>query len=161
MKAKVVLISLILLGTTFGANAQSDVFERLSNEKHVTVVTITKTLLNMMPKAVDEMDVEGMKISEILGKLEHIDVFTTEDAAAKKIMRDGANALLKNNKSYEALMKMKDEGQEMGIYIERGAGDLIESLIMFVDDDDESVLIRLLGNFTIEDIQKVTEGFDM
>jgi len=42
----------------------------------------------------------------------------------------------------------------------KGKPESIRELIMIVDgSDDESVILQFLGDFTLQDIQKMTEGF--
>jgi hypothetical protein len=84
------------------------------------------------------------------------DKFTSEKDAAREMMRKGITTFFKNNKSYEVSMKIKD-GSDNAIFYGQKEDDFIKSLIMFVDDPSNCVIIRLLGKFTTEDIRKITE----
>jgi hypothetical protein len=53
-------------------------------------------------------------------------------------------------------MKIKEDGNNVVFYGQK-SGNFIQSLVMFVDGDNECVLIRLLGQFTTEDIKKITK----
>lgn len=57
--------------------------------------------------------------------------------------------------SYTELMRVKDDGDSVFFYTKQ-KGELIEELLMLVSEPDEFTVIRITGNFTIEDIQKIT-----
>jgi hypothetical protein len=137
--------------------AQNDLFDKFSDHKNITQVTITKALLNMAPGIAASVDVNGVDLNDMMTKLEQIDIFTSEENAAKQMMRKEILAHFKNNKSYEVLMKIKEKENDVVFYSQKD-GNFIQSLVMFVDGDDECVLIRLLGKFTTQDIQKITES---
>lgn len=162
MKTKLLFISILLFGATSGMHAQSRLFEKLSNEKNITVVTITKTLLKLMPqKATDKMDMSGLEINHLMEKLDQIDIFVTEDNSAMKTMREDVKVAFSSDKTFENIMKIKEKDSDVNFYVQRGNGEMIKSLVMFVNEKDEGILIRLLGNFTAEDIQTVVSCMDM
>lgn len=159
MKTKGFIIGLFLIIIHIPVYSQSDFFEKLSEEKNLTRVTITKTLFSLMPSfASEQVDMNGVDIAHLVNKLDHLDIFTSEDSQVIQLMREGMKKHIKNNKAYEALMLVKDNESDVAFYIEKGEGKLIKSLIMFVDDSEDCVLMRILGSFTLEDIQKVTSN---
>ncbi|GHT49225.1 hypothetical protein FACS189440_14560 [Bacteroidia bacterium] len=161
MKTKNLLTVLLLFTamTGFAQNdfIQNDLFNKFADHPDITQVTITKALLNMVPGMTSSVDMNGVDLSDIMNKLEQIDIFTSKENAAKQLMRTNAIDHFKRNKSYEVLMKIKDKENNVVFYGLKD-GDFIKSLVMFVDGDDECVLIRLLGKFTTQDIQKITES---
>ena len=155
MKTKNWLIAAIVLLNAVGAFAQ-DLFEKLGDNEQITTVYVSKALLNMFPGMADKVDVDGVDIGKIVSKLEQIDIYTSDKKEGSQLIRAEAKKLQSQSKSYEVLMRIKDEGENVIFYAERDK-DRFKSLIMFVDEGNECTLIRLLGSFTAEDIQSVTK----
>jgi len=155
MKTKNWLIAAIVLLNIVGASAQ-DLFSKLGDNEHITSVYISKALLKMFPAMAEKVDVDGVDVKEIVAKLEQIDIYTSDNKEASQLIRTEAQKLQSQRKNYEVLMKIKDGNDKVTFYAEKEK-DRFKSLIMFVDGGDECTLIRLLGSFTSEDIQKVTK----
>jgi hypothetical protein len=155
MKTKI-LFTVIALFAVWSGFAQDKLFDKLAEQKSITQVTVTKGLLNMMPNLTSSVDMNGVDIKDIVNKLEQIDIFTSQDSDAKKLIRKEAADHFANNKSYEVLMKIKEEKSNVVFYGQKD-GNFFKSLVMFADGDTECVLIRLLGKFTTEDIKKITK----
>jgi hypothetical protein len=151
------ITALLLLLSVSASFAQNDWFDKFSDHKDITQVTLTKALLQMAPSMTSSASMNGIEIKDIVNKLDQIDIFTSDREETVKMMRKEITAFFKNNKSYEVLMKIKSDNDKVTFYAQKG-GDFIQSLVMFVDDDFECVVIRLLGNFTMQDIQKITEN---
>jgi hypothetical protein len=156
MKTKSLLTAMLLL-TAGTVCAQNSLFDKFADHKDITQVTLTKALLNMVPGMAASVDMNGVNVNEIVNKLEQIDIFTSEGDAAKQMMRKELTAYFKSDKSYEVLMRIKDNADNIVFYGQQD-GNFIKSLVMFVDGDDDCVIIRLLGKFTTQDIQKITEN---
>ena len=156
MKTRGIIILMALFLTTGTSFSQNDWFDKFSYNKDITQVTVTKALLKMTPKIAGSVNMNGVNIKGIMDKLDQIDIFTSDENAGKKLMRKEITAFFKKNKSYEVLMKVKNEDNNVTFYGQKD-GDFIKSLVMFVDGDDQCVIIRLLGKFTFQDIQKITE----
>ncbi|GHT55241.1 hypothetical protein FACS189446_6300 [Bacteroidia bacterium] len=155
----IIVLSLLLVHTSFAQDGLSDLFGKLDGQKSITQVTISKSLLNMMPSMTSSVNMNGVDVKAIVYKLEQIDIYTTEDAAMKKLMNKEVTAYFKGNKAYEILMKVKDEENNVVFYGKKD-NNYFTSLIMFVSNefDDESTLIRLMGSFTTQDIQDITKS---
>jgi len=153
MKTKNWLVAVIVMLNIAGASAQ-DLFEKLGDNEHITTVYISKALLNMFPAMADKVDVNGVDVKNIVAKLEQIDIYTSDQKEASQLIRTEAQKLQTQSKTYEVLMRIKDGSDNIIFYAEK-AKDRFKSLIMFVDEGDECTLIRLLGSFTAEDVQKV------
>ena len=155
MKTKNGLVAAMVLLNIVGASAQ-DLFEKLGDNKHITTVYVSKALLNMFPGMADQVNVDGVDVKDIVSKLEQIDIYTSDNEEGSQLIRTEAKKLQSQSKSYEVLMRIKDEGENVIFYAEKEK-DRFKSLIMFVDGSNECTLIRLLGSFTAEDIQNVTK----
>jgi len=153
MKIKLFITTILLLCSLTAIQAQSSIFNKLSDRKDVTTVFISKTLLSMMPK---DMDMGGADIKSLMGKLEQIEIYTSESDEAAKLMKKEMQILAKS-KSFETLMKIKDGTEVVQFYAERD-GDKFKDMIMFTDEEDAGTIIRIQGSFTAEDIQTVVNN---
>jgi hypothetical protein len=155
MKTKWIFFIICLIFACNGF-AQDKLFEKLEDQKNITQVTVTKALLNMMPEITTSVDMNRINVKKIIAKLEQIDIFSTEEKSAKDMMVKEATEYFRNNKSYEVLMKIKDDNENVVFYGQR-EGETFKSLTMFIVEDNECTLIRLLGIFSLKDIQEITK----
>lgn len=154
MKTKILLITIISMFSFLGVQAQEDIFEKLSNHKDITTVYISKSLLKMMPN----VDAGGADIKGLAGKLEQLEIYSSEgNNDATKMMKQEISNLIKS-KTYETLMKIKEKDNNVVFYAHKEK-DRIKDLIMFINNEpNECTVIRITGNFSTEDIQKVVDG---
>ncbi|MBK5721720.1 DUF4252 domain-containing protein [Dysgonomonas sp. Marseille-P4677] len=149
MKIKVLFTSVMLILSSMMI-AQNNMFDRLSNNKDISTVYISKSLLGMMPK----MDMGGADIKGLASKLEQLEIYSSENSKeASKLMRTEIEAMVKA-KTYETLMSIKDKGDNITFYAHKEK-ERFKDLIMFINAPDECTIIRIVGNFTAEDIQSV------
>jgi hypothetical protein len=157
MKIKQITLALFLLLFAGNCLAQKQLFEKFSKMEGVTSVYISKTMLQMMP----DMEIQpGMDLQGFAGRLTGILILTSENESITKQMRE-ATAGFHDNEAYEILMKVKDEESMVNFYIRKKSDQRIAELLMLVDDEDEFVIIQMLGDLTMEDIQKLTKGMDI
>jgi hypothetical protein len=91
--------------------------------------------------------------------MEQIDIFISSSNSAKKLMQNVLTDFPKRQSIYEVLMKIKSEGENVILYGQK-SGDFFNSLVLFVDDEDdeeECILIHLAGKFSAEDLKNMTE----
>lgn len=145
------VLFLVLLACTFlQAQAQKvTLFDKLSNDKNVTTVFISKALLSMLP----HIDKGGTDIKSIANKLSQIEVYTTESQSSIRVIKSEMDALSRNRR-YERIMQVKDKGQNV-VFLAEHQDNVFKDLVMFVDGDKEYTVVRLMGTFTPDDIQKV------
>jgi hypothetical protein len=125
----------------------------------VTSVYISKNMLSLFPKNAKNMNYGGIDVGNFLHKLSSILILTTEDKNIGKRMVSLANNQVKGD-NYELLMRVKSDDDDNVNFFMKGKPESIRELIMIVDgSDDESVILQFLGDFTLQDIQKMTEGF--
>lgn len=155
MRTKIVLITILSLCSMSGLKAQENMFDRLSNHDEITTVYISKSLLKLMPN----IDAGGTDIKALAGKLDQLEIYNCEkNKDAMKMMKQEIASLVKT-KQYEVLMKVKEKSNNVTFYAHK-ENESIRDLVMFVDDTDDCTIIRIQGNFTTGDIQKVIEGSD-
>lgn len=127
----------------------TDVFNQLSKIKGVGVVYISSAMLGMMPS----MDMPGVDIGNIAGKLESLEIYTAEDNATKSLITISDKLI--NSGAYETLMLVKDGDSRTGFYMKKGTTNKGAEMLMITDDGTDATLIRFLGNFTMQDIKNV------
>jgi hypothetical protein len=134
--------------------------EKLSIIDDVTAITITESLLDMMPDVNSYVEKNGVNIQKVIAKLQQIDIASSTNDEAKKIMRDVNRHL---NREATVLMRVKNEKEDVVFYGTKGtkgnkSDDTIRSLILFSDNktnNESSVLIRLKGVFNTDDIKNI------
>jgi len=152
MKLKHVLL-IILMCCASVVSAQNKLIEKFADMDGVTSVFISKSMLQMMPN----MKTEGIDIGGIAGKLESMLILTSEKASISNMMKNEIHSF-NSNKSYEELMRVKDEGSRVTFYIKRKNNSKIGELIMMVDEHPQFVFIQIKGDMTLQDIQNITKG---
>jgi hypothetical protein len=152
----IIVLGLLWVHTGFAQDKLSDLFSRLDGRENVTQVTITKSMLHMLPDMGSSVEMNGVHVKKIITRLDQIDIFTSEDSAVKKMMVKEATEFFAGNKAYEVLMRVKN-GKENVVFYGKKDDKLFSSLVMFSDSESSCVLIRLLGKFTTQDIQDVTK----
>lgn len=145
------LILMICLCCSFSAFAQDDVLEKLSDMDGVSAVYISKSMFGSM----GGMDMGGLDISKVAGKIEAMQVLTAEKNKAAQAMKAEADKLVKN-KDYEIMMKVKDSDSKVAFYIKR-ENNKIKGLLMLVDETPkEYTIIQIKGDLSLKEIQNIT-----
>lgn len=149
----------VLLGCIIGllpTRAQTNIFDQFANEKNITYVNISKTLLEMMPAG--QLEVDALDLKSVIDELDRIQILTCEDNANLINRIRKASSSFKKA-PYEELMKVKDDDEMVTIYIYPQPQKKIKELIMLVDDGgEEFVIIQLTGNISISHLQSLTKN---
>lgn len=149
MKTKYLYIIIFALVANISM-AQGKLFDKYAEMDNVTSVYISKKMFQMMPN----METAGLNLANLKGKIESLQVLTTERKDLQAKMREEFTSLI--GKEHEELMRVKDGKTRANFYVKQ-KGDLITEMIMIADDGDEGFsIIQLLGNFTLQDIQEIT-----
>lgn len=132
-----------------------DIFENISDIKGVEVVYITKALLGMMPN----MDMPGVNIGKIAGKLESLQIYSTEQKNPALMLKQAMNKVVRIG-NYETLMLVKDneDDSKTALYMKTQGKDKPMELLMVIEEGSEINIIRMLGNFSLQDIKNLTKG---
>ena len=146
----------ILLCATIGllpAHANI-IFEKFANEKNVTYINVSKSLLSMMD---GQLEMETLDLKSVVDELDRIQILTCEDDV-KLIERIRQEAVAVFQKSpYEELMRVKDNDETVIFYSLPQSEGKIKELILMVDENDgEFVLIQLSGNISISKLKNLT-----
>ena len=133
-------------------NTFSGLFEKYEDEDDVTVVNISKAMFKLIPGNISTGNVD---IKNIIPKIESLLIITSDKKNTKDKMYSEFKTVAGKDKSFEELMRIKD-GKSNVTFNAKKSGDIIKELVMLVNNDGDFVAIRILGNFTLEDIQKIT-----
>ena len=138
-------IALFALAVT----AQESFTDRFGGMKGVTSVYISKSMLGMMP----DMKSNGMNFAAVASKLDNIQILNTETKAAANALNKGCRQIIAKEK-YENLMNVSDGGEHTGIYMKEYARGKKQYIMLNIDEDETSVIV-LTGDLTLQDIKNV------
>ena len=151
--SRILTLALIMLLSSPTANAQVEEFEKYSDMKNVTYVYISKAMLTLA-KGLTTPSVPGMDMKNAFGKLNAIQIITTENKAARTKLKAEVADVVKREK-YEMLMQVDEDNSKVKIYFKDGKKQSV--ILMSTDENNETSVIIFSGTFKIEDIQKMTE----
>ena len=144
------LYTILLLCCVNICFAQNKLFDKYADMDDVTSVYISKKMFQMMPV----METAGLNLANLKGKIESLQILTTQKADLRERMRGEFKALI--GKDHEELMRVKDGKTKANFYVKQ-QGELIQELIMIADMDDGGFsVMQLLGRFTLQDVQEIT-----
>lgn len=149
----IVFILLVNLAFAFG---QKNTLKDYAEKEGLTTVVLSKSMLSMFPKNAD-ISYGGLNVGEFLDKLSGINIYMSpKGEAANKLVKYATDFM--KTPGYEMLMGVKTEkGEDANLYI-RGTEENISELVLIVQGKSkESAVMQFLGNFTLEDIQKMVE----
>ncbi|MDR1202857.1 MAG: DUF4252 domain-containing protein [Tannerellaceae bacterium] len=152
MKTKHILIILCFFCTTT-TFAQDKLFDKYAEMDNVTSVYISKAMFQMMPTIANV----GLNLMNMKGKIESLQLITTERADQIPQMRKEFTQFI--NKQHQELMRVKD-GKTRATFYADMEGEQVKNLLMLADTDSSFTAIRLVGNFTLQDIQEITKDIN-
>ena len=133
-------------------SSQKDLFEKLANNKSITTIYISKTMLSMASGFAPS--VGNIKTKDISKKIDQIEIYSSEQKAGCREIANETSAL-KKNKNYEQLMRIKDESDDVTFYGVKNGDAFKEMIMVTMESDYECTVIRMMGNFTADDMKKV------
>lgn len=153
MKTRNSLLVLFFLCSTL-CFAQDKLFEKYADKDNVTSVYISKSMFQMMP---DNMRAGGLDLGNLKGKIHNLQILTSENKEVKEQMKADFDAVV--GKDHELLMKVKSDDTRASFFVKQ-KGEKISELIMLTDDEGDYVVMRLTGDFTIQDIRQIAEEME-
>ncbi|MDL2221517.1 DUF4252 domain-containing protein [Parabacteroides sp. OttesenSCG-928-N08] len=150
MKIRYILIICALICTRVGMAQNNQLFDKYAEMDHVTSVYISKAMFQMMP-VIEQV---GVNLMNMKGKIESLQLVTTERQDLVPQMRKEFSGLI--HTGHEELMRVRD-GKTRVTFYSNMKGEQIKDLIMLADADSTYTVIQLTGNFTLQDIQEITQ----
>lgn len=155
-----ILLLLFVFASSFHANAQSDnllrLLDKVEDSDGVTSILVTKKMFELFTKTTD-IEVEGESLNDVISGLQELKIFEINQSKASKLPALNFNDLSSTLKKdgYEVLLKIKDGGDNVEIYILEKSG-LVKHLFLVAEDNDSMQLISLLGDIDLEKISKLS-----
>ena len=147
------LLCAVVVMTSITVNAQVKSFEKYADMKNVSYVYISKYMLGMASKA-SMPSVPGVDMKTLASKLTGIQIISSEEKTARVKLKNDVKAILDRDK-YEVLMQMREDGSKVDIY--HCVGKQQSVVVMLMDEDDSATVMIFSGNFTLDDVMKMTE----
>ncbi|MDR0575325.1 MAG: DUF4252 domain-containing protein [Tannerella sp.] len=160
MKAKYLLLIICFLSSSLiyaQNNAFNNLFDKYENEDDVTVISISKAMFKMIP---DNINTGNVDIKNIVPKIESLLIITSEKAGIKEKLNSEFKSLIDKNKNYEELMRIKS-GKSNITFNTKKKDNIINELVMLINDEKNFVAIQILGNFTLDDVQKIAKNTEV
>jgi len=156
MKLKYLLLIVCLLSNSliFAQTTFKTLFDKYENEDDVTIVSISKSMFNLIPGNISKANVD---IQNILPKIESLLLITSDKNNVKEKMSLEFKSLIEKNKNYEELMRVRD-GKSNILFYSKKEGNSIREFVMLINDNADFVAIQILGNFTLEEIQQIAKN---
>ena len=148
---KKLAVCAVLAFVCAGANAQSNVFDKLAKIDGVEYQHVNKDMIKLAAKQGDGLHVGDIVNlgqgagEEFLNQFDDVKVFTCEDGGNVKKFQKTALKLLKG-KEWEPLVDTKgDDGEMVKIYLSK-KGEQSTNVILAVEED-EATLVVISGTF--------------
>ncbi len=155
-----VLTLAIIIASSFSINAQSNsllnLLDKIEDSEGVTSVLVTKKMFELFSKTTD-VKVEGESLNDVISGLQELKIFEISQSKAAKLPALNFSNLTSTLKKdgYEVLLKIKDKGDNVEIYILEKSG-MVKHLFLVAEDDEDMQLISLLGDIDLEKISKLS-----
>jgi len=155
MKQKMIrtLLCIMVAMTSITVNAQVKAFEKYADMKNVSYVYISKYMLGMASKA-SMPSVPGVDTKSLASKLTGIQIISSEEKTARAKLKNDVKDILARDK-YEVLMQIREDGDKVDIY--HCVGKQQSVVVMLMDEDDSATVMIFSGNFTLDDVMKMTK----
>ena len=155
MKQKMIrtLLCIMVAISSLTVNAQVKAFEKYADMKNVSYVYISKYMLGMASKA-SMPSVPGVDTKSLASKLTGLQIISSEEKTARVKLKNDVKDILAHDK-YEVLMQIREDGDKVDIY--HCVGKQQSVVVMLMDEDDSATVMIFSGNFTLDDVMKMTK----
>ena len=147
------LLCIMVAISSLTVNAQVKAFEKYADMKNVSYVYISKYMLGMASKT-SMPSVPGVDTKSLASKLTGIQIISSEEKTARAKLRNDVKDILARDK-YEVLMQIREDGDKVDIY--HCVGKQQSVVVMLMDEDDSATVMIFSGNFTLDDLMKMTK----
>lgn len=153
----VAIVMIWSLSTMAQDNAISKYFSKYMADTAFTKVTVTSKMFSLFTEIEGEDEAEK-EVLEALSKLKGIKALINEDPKDSKALY--LNAIKSVDKSYEVLMSVEGNDENIKFMI-RDEGSIINELLMIVSGDDEFLIMSLFGEIDLKQIAKLSRIMKM
>jgi hypothetical protein len=176
MKNRLVVFVMAIMLLPLTGLAQSDIFEKYSDNSDVTYVSIKPKMFQMIAKM--GINVEDAEAKAYMDMVKSITSFRTIVTDNKVIAADISKWVKSRSSSLEELMEVKDDGTNVNFYVKEGKdADHVKELLIFVNGIDkvmkesieingeqrkiETVIVSLTGDIDLNEISKLTDKMNI
>jgi len=155
MKQKMIrtLLCIMVTMASLTVNAQVKAFEKYADMKNVSYVYISKYMLRMASNS-SMPSVPGVDTKSLASKLTGIQIVSSEEKTARAKLKNDVKDILARDK-YEVLMQIREDDSKVDIY--HCVGKQQSVVVMLMDEDDSATVMIFSGNFTMDDVMKMTK----
>ncbi|MBE6259406.1 MAG: DUF4252 domain-containing protein [Prevotella sp.] len=146
------LICAVVAMASLTANAQVKAFEKYADMKNVSYVYISKYMLGMAGKSTPS--VPGIDMKSLVSKLTGLQIISSEEKTARTKLKNDVKDILAREK-YEVLMQVREDDSKVDIY--HCVGKQQSVVVMLMNEDDSTTVMVFSGNFTLDDVMKMTK----
>jgi hypothetical protein len=154
------LTALVLLFpmTIFAQSPADDLFEKYSGKDGITSVTISQSMFDLFASLETEADEAGL--AELVKKLTGIKILTVDAGSPQKINFHQEILKSAGAKSYEEVMVVKKQDQDI-IFMIKKSGDVISELLMFTQGEADNAMISIQGDIDLKTISKLSRSMNI
>ncbi len=176
MKNRLIVLVMAIMLLPITGMAQSNIFDKYSDNNDVTYVNIKPKMFQMIAKAgIDTSDPEAKAFIDMVKSITSFKTIVTDN---KAISADIAKWVKSRSGSLEELMEVRDDGTEVKFYVKEGKdADHVKELLIFVSGIDkmmeekieingkerkiETVVVSFTGDIDLNEISKLTEKMNI
>lgn len=153
------LLAVCSLTACAGNINPDEIFDSFRNEPQAECIQVPKILLKMGTTfaAVSADDNGERQALSMASKLSSVRVLDLDDCAPVVKQRFAEETANLEDKGYETLISVNDEGEKVRIYLRREKGDITELLIVNRSDDDAS-MVQLKGKIKESEIGNLVKA---
>lgn len=160
MKKKIylIMVALVVALSCSSVKAQDRLFKNIAKMDGVTSVYVGKQMIRLMGDTNIIGGLGNFNASALLSKLTGIEVLSCENAKNAKQVTKTIDGIIKSMDDLEVITEVEDnedskDSSHVVIYSRSKPGsDVIKTLLINVQSDNEPTIVALHGDFTIEDI---------
>ncbi|SHI28969.1 DUF4252 domain-containing protein [Algibacter luteus] len=176
MKNKLIVLIMAIMLLPLTGMAQSNIFDKYSDNSDVTYVSIKPKMFQMIAKM--GINVEDPEAKAYMDMVSSITSFKTIVTDNKTISADIYKYVKSRSAGLEELMEVKDDGTEVKFYVKEGKdADHVKELLIFVNGIDkmmddkieingkerkiETVVVSMTGDIDLNQISKLTDKMNI
>lgn len=149
MKTRLFVILTGMVLAIFSLDAQNR-FDKIAEMEGVTSVYVSPKMFNMMKDS--NANTGDINIDKVAKKLTGLQILSSENPEASSLLRKETDFINPKN-GYEELMRVKDEGERMFIYMKEGKE--TNEYVLLVDETKEFTVIILEGRLTVDEVRGI------
>ena len=153
------LLAVCSLTACAGNTTPDELFDSFCNEPHAECVRVPKLLLKLGTTfaAVDADDREERQALKLASKLSSVRVLDLDDCAPVVKQRFAEETANLEDKGYETLISVNDEGEKVRICLRR-ENDYITELLIVNRSDDDASMVQLKGKIKESEIGNLVKA---